>query len=298
MESAASFLFDRDLYLSRFVSMIRLRNLAGHTVKSYCSYLNPYLDYCEQIRTVPECMSWDQIRDFLAWFQSSRGIRDRTMNSVIAQIQFFHLFVLHLPWNRYEIPYRKYDLYLPFVPSMEDMEAFISSISSPKFLAVCAILYSSGIRAGELCHIKTEHLDRKNLRLYIPPSKNRSDRYAILSIRAFACLDAYWRSCRVKPQNGWLFSCDTDPSRPLYPGWINQRIRDHEAALGLPHRMTCHTFRHALGSHLYELGTDLMDIREVLGHRSLSSTEVYIHTAHNRATRIQNPFDLKGAFHD
>ena len=296
MESI-SFSLDRESYLSRFVRMLTLRNLAEHTVKAYRAYLVPYLDYCEQIQILPESMSWVNIREFLSWVQESRKIEDRTMNCVIAQLRAFHLYVLRRPWDRYQIPYRKYLRYLPYVPSQEEMESFISSIRNSKFLAVCAVLYSSGIRAGELCHIRTEHIDRENLRLYIPPSKNRSDRYAILSKRSFEYLDSYWHSCAIKPQNGWLFAQDSDPSKPLYPGWINKRIRNQETVLGLPHRMTCHCFRHALGTHLYEIGTDLLDIKEILGHHSLSSTEIYIHTAHNRASRIQHPFDLRGELH-
>ena len=291
------FSLDRESYLSRFVRMLTLRNLAEHTVKAYRAYLVPYLDYCEQIQILPESMSWDNIREFLSWIQESRKIEDRTMNCVIAQLRAFHLYVLGRPWDKYQIPYRKYLRYLPYVPSQEEMESFISSIRNPKFLAVCAVLYSSGIRAAELCHICTEHIDRDNLRLYIPPSKNRSDRYAILSKRSFEYLDSYWHSCRVKPQNGWLFSLDTDPSKPLYPGWINKCIRNQETVLGLPHRMTAHSFRHALGTHLYETGADLLDIKEILGHHSLSSTEIYIHTAHNRASRIRHPFDLRGKLH-
>ena len=58
--------------------------------------------------------------------------------------------------------------------------------------------------------------------------------------------------------------------------------------------MNCHSFRHAFGTHLYESGTDLLTIKELMGHKSLASTVLYIHLASYTSRKTNSPFDLMG----
>lgn len=72
---------------------------------------------------------------------------------------------------------------------------------------------------------------------------------------------------------------------------VNQFIYAMESSLGLEHRLTCHAFRHAFGTHLYENGTDLLTIKTLLGHKSLNSTTIYVHLAENGISHAISPFD-------
>ena len=65
----------------------------------------------------------------------------------------------------------------------------------------------------------------------------------------------------------------------------------HEDRLGWERRLTCHSFRHAFGTHLYENGTDLLTIKNLMGHKSLDSTMIYIHLASNSTASAISPFD-------
>ena len=71
-------------------------------------------------------------------------------------------------------------------------------------------------------------------------------------------------------------------------------MRAHEDFLGWKHRITCHSFRHAFGTHLYENGADLLTIKNLMGHKSLNSTLIYIHLASYQARNISSPFDRIG----
>ena len=62
--------------------------------------------------------------------------------------------------------------------------------------------------------------------------------------------------------------------------------------LGWPKRITCHSFRHAFGTHLYENGVDLITIKTLLGHKSLESTAIYVHLAVNGKHTATSPFDI------
>ena len=169
---------------------------------------------------------------------------------------------------------------------------FISTIPDIKQKAMVAVMYSSGLRIGEVCHLGYEDIDRKNMRIHITHGKNRSDRYAVLSKNALDILTQYWFECG-RPR-GWLFPKQTDPSRPIDTFFLSRHIHEHEDRLGWPRRITCHSFRHAFGTHLYENGTDLLTIKALLGHKSLNSTVIYVHLATNSLRNARNPFDQEG----
>lgn len=282
-----------DKYLDSFREMISLRGLADHTLKNYCTYIRAYLDYLTDIlHKLPEDVSWEELRDYIRWLQHSRNLSDRTINCAISQLRFFTLYVLHKPWDDTQLPMRRFDEYLPFVPSQEEVRTFISSIPDLKQKAMVALMYSSGLRIGEVCHLKYQDIERSRMRIHISHGKNRSDRYAILSKEALAILTQYWFAYN-RPTN-WLFPKQHGADEPIDTFYLSRHIHAHEDRLGWPHRLTCHSFRHAFGTHLYENGTDLLTIKALLGHKSLHSTTIYVHLASNGIGKAVSPFDLMG----
>ena len=120
-----------DNYLNSFREMISLRGLTDHTLKSYCTYIRAYLDYLSRfLHKAPEDVSWDELRGYIRWLKKSRGLSDRTINCAISQLRFFTLYVLHRPWDETQLPMRKFDEYLPYVPSKQDTWTFISAMPS------------------------------------------------------------------------------------------------------------------------------------------------------------------------
>ncbi len=288
-----------DKYFYSFRDMIALRGLTDHTLKSYCTYIRAYLAYLETVlHKNPEQVSWQELRDFIRWLQKSRNLSDRTINAAIAQLRFFTLHVLHQSWDETQLPSRKFDTFLPFVPSKEETLHFISTMPDRKARTMLAVLYSSGLRVGELCRLRCEDIDRKQMRIHITHSKNRQDRYAILSEQALDLLTRYWYLCG-KPRE-FLFPGQRKKSIPIAPDFLARHIRAHETRLGWPHRLTCHSFRHAFGTHLYESGADLLTIKSLMGHKSLQSTALYVHLAQTSLRKVVSPFDLPsgGTCHD
>ena len=178
---------------------------------------------------------------------------------------------------------------MPFVPSHKEVVAFISSLPDLKQKAMISLMYSSGLRVGEVCSLKYSDIERKNMRIYIRHSKNRSDRYAILSQNALDILTEYWFAFD-KPTD-WLFPSQRDKLKPCCTFNVTRWVEPHETELGWQHRLTCHSFRHAFGTHLYENGTDLLTIKHLMGHKSLNSTLIYIHLASYSSRNISSPFD-------
>ena len=191
-------------YLQTFQEMICLRGLTDHTKKSYATYINSYLNYLETtLHKNPHDVTWDELRQYIFWLKQQRSLSDRTINHVISQLRFFTIYVLHKSWDPYQVPMRKFDSYLPFVPSKEEVSTFISTITDLKVKTMVVLLYSSGLRIGEVCRLKYQDIDRKRMRIHITCGKNRTDRYAILSVQALDILTQYWFAYD-KPMD-WLF---------------------------------------------------------------------------------------------
>lgn len=225
-----------DNYLNTFREMISLRGLTDHTLKNYCTYIRAYLDYLALIlHKAPEDVSWDELRGYIRWLQKSRNLSDRTVNCAISQLRFFTLYVLHKPWDDTQLPMRKFDQYLPYVPSKQETWDFLSSMPDLKQKAMAVIMYSSGLRIGEVCSLRYEDVQRKNLRLHITHGKNRHDRYAILSEAALDLLTEYWFAYE-KPM-GYLFPKQNGQDRPIDTFFLSRHIHAHEDRLGWERRL-------------------------------------------------------------
>lgn len=184
-----------------------------------------------------------------------------------------------------------------YVPSKEETWQFISSMPDLKPKTMVTLMYSSGLRIGEVCRLRYEDVDRRNLRLHIQHSKSRNDRYAILSKAALDLLTQYWFECD-RPM-GYLFPKQRGEDRPIDTFFLSRHIHAHEDRLGWERRLTCHSFRHAFGTHLYENGTDLLTIKALMGHKSMQSTTIYVHLSGNSLQRAVSPFDyMAGVCHE
>lgn len=287
-----------DNYFKLYLEMISLRGLTNHTRKGYSTYIRSYLNYLKNLlHKMPEEVSWQELRDYIKWLQNERNLSDRTINAAISQLRFFTLYVLHKPWDDSQLPKRKFDEYLPFVPSQKETFEFIHTIPDIKQKAMVAIMYSSALRIGEVCHLRYEDINRTTMKVHIQHSKNRQERFAPLSKYALDILTQYWFECG-KPKE-WLFPKQTDSTRPIDTFFLSRHIHEHEERLGWAKRITCHSFRHALGTHLYENGTDLLTIKAILGHKSLNSTTIYVHLASTSFASVVNPLDqMGGCFHE
>lgn len=277
-------------FLKRYQKMISLRGLTDHTMKSYCTYIRAYLEYLDSINKYPSQATWNDMRRFIEQLKEKRNLNDRTINCTISQLRFFTMYVLHKPWDETQLPMRKFDTYLPYVPSQKETFHFISTIPDLKQKTMVALLYSSGLRISEVCNLRYEDISRTDMRIHITHGKNRSDRYVPLSKYALDLLTDYW--FQYNRPMGWLFPKQWNADKPIDTFYLSRHIHEHERRLGWPERITCHTFRHAYGSHLYENGVDLLTIKSLMGHKSINSTTIYVHLAVTTAHRVANPFDV------
>lgn len=274
--------------------ILSFRDLADGTISTYVSYLTQFINWVESDlnKPVPD-VSWAEIRSYVDHLRNNRGISNRTINVHIAQLHHFWHYVLKRDWDKYEVPFLRYDETLPNVPSVEEMNLIIDTISNLKHKAEIALLYSSGIRVSELSRLHCGDIHSSRSSIFISRSKNRSERYAVLSDKALSILKDYIRSCYPQAsKDDWLFPGQR-PGMHVNTQSVRNVFNQALIQAGLADSgFSLHSCRHAFGLHLYEAGTDLMSIKEALGHKSLASTEVYLTLGIGNGRSVRSPYDL------
>ena len=274
--------------------ILSFRDLAPSTLSTYTSYLTSYINWVED--NLPEkalaSVTWEEIRSYIRYLKDIRHLNPRTINVHISQLRDFFYYVLHKDWDNREVPLLHFDEKLPIVPTKAEVIALIDSINNPKHKAEIALLYSSGIRISELCRLKCKDIIRGCRCIHISKAKNRSERYAVLSEKALVLLVRYVKtSYRNATLESWLFPGQR-PGTHICTGTVSRVFSAHLVDAGLSGKgYVPHSLRHAFGLHLYESGADLMSIKEALGHKSLSSTTIYLTLGVGNGRTVRSPYD-------
>ena len=135
-------------------------------------------------------------------------------------------------------------------------------------------MYSAGLRVSEVCHLRYDHILRSQKMIYVSKSKNRQDRYSILSDHCLKILTEYWH--RYNRPRGWLFP---SPMRdaPVTTATAQLVMKDACAKLGFSGNSTPHTLRHSFAVHLLEEGVSQTFIQQLLGLPGIPGKPNYPH---------------------
>jgi integrase/recombinase XerD len=157
--------------------------------------------------------------------------------------------------------------------------------------ALLELAYASGLRLTELCNLRLEqlHLDAGFVTVI---GKRNKERVVPVGRSAVAALQAYLstgRPCLVRPKSpGTVFLSLRGTSFAPVTLWL--RIKKRARHAGIERNVTPHMLRHSFATHLLEHGADLRAIQEMMGHASISTTEVYTHVTGNRLREVHRKF--------
>ncbi len=272
-------------YLIKLQQDMLLKNFTTSTCEDYYRFVKRFLDF-----TNKDAMSitYADIRKFIFHMKDIENKKASTINVYTAAIRFFFEYTLGYVWNSKKIPKMKRDQQLPVILTREQVNLLIDSIDNYKHKAITATMYSSGLRVSEVCHLRYEDIWRKQKMIHVPLSKNRQDRYTILSDRNLEILTEYWY--RFNRPMGWLFPGQAR-DEPLTSRTVESFIKQHAKNLGFPDGVTPHTMRHCFTCHALEDGVSRTFIQQLLGHRSPHSTDRYLQMTSKALMGIRSPFD-------
>ena len=275
--------------IQTFSERLRYRNLAETTRQNYVSCLKIFFAWCVVFLASKgaELLDYNDYRLFLGFLDMER-LEPRTINVYIATLKQFQYYILQKNWNRYEITFRKYDRRLPCVPSVEQAGKILTACNTKLETALVKVLFSTGVRISEACALTFGDLLRNKKQIYIHPGKGRSDRYVPLDDSALLALETYCRErvalCRKSgiplPDRSCPVFCFKDSVKPANGNYLRRVFKDIVKKAGLSSfHFTPHSCRHFFALQIYLQRKNLLLVKELLGHRTLNATDVYLRLA-------------------
>ena len=278
--------------IARYRIFLQLeKSLQPNTIEAYLSDVEKFALFAGGHDRLPEA-TIDDLRDFLASLVDI-GINSRSQARILSSLRSFYGFLKldgfidNDPTALIKSP--KTTMRLPDVLSLQEIDDIINTIDLAKEegqrnRAIIEMLYSCGLRVSELCNLKISdlYLDEQFIRV---TGKGDKQRLVPISPRAIAELEAYFHDrsfIAIKPGYGDYVFISARLKKPISRIMVFRIIKDLAEAIGLKKNISPHTFRHSFATHLLEGGANLRVIQAMLGHESISTTEIYTHIDRTR----------------
>jgi integrase/recombinase XerD len=186
------------------------------------------------------------------------------------------------------LPHPKRSYIIPDVLDQTEIESILSLCKTLRFKTLFTLIYSAGLRISEAINLEVSDIDIIRKTIHIRSSKNKKDRYTILSEKALILLTHYFN--RYKPKTCLFFSLRNN-SIKMSKRYIQHIFQYLVKEAHISKKVHVHTLRHSFATHLLENNTNLFYIMQLLGHSSLKSTMIYLHMQRLDKMRIVSPLD-------
>ena len=206
------------------------------------------------------------VMQYLLYLSKTLGCSRVKCKMAAQSISFFFRHVLKQSYVIPTVIYPRKSTKLPPVMSATEIKALIDGVNNIKHRTIIMLLYSTGMRLGEIARLKITDIDSKNMRIKIVQGKGAKDRFTILSQQVLQELRAYY--IIYKPKE-YLFN-GSRVGGPMSMRNTQHLVQKALAQIGLGSKnYTVHTIRHSFATHLVDNGADLHTVKELLGHSTL-----------------------------
>lgn len=268
--------------------MIRAMNLRDFSENTQRGYLQAVTGLAKHYRLPPDKISREMVEDYLLYLKNDLHRAPKTCGVAKAAFHFFYCDVLADSEMSLKFSIKRQNRKLPVVLSQEDVWKIINAPNYTKHRLLLMATYSGGFRAKEVVALKPEHIDSKHMLIKIENGKGSKERDTLLSKQLLIELRDYYR--KTKPKT-WLFPSN-QTGEPICTQTLYRIYEDARKKAGITKGKGPHTLRHCFASHLLDAGYDLRKIQVLMGHKSLSSTMVYLHVSRKTLSKIKSPLDL------
>jgi len=250
--------------IQKFRLELACKKYAQSTIDTYTSCLAVFL---RAMAGKPKPLPFDEVKKFLASINNSNYHKQFT-----ATIRHFYTDVLKQHFDFSDIPYPRKTDYLPEILSVQEVHSLVSSYQNIKHRAIIQLMYSCGLRIGEVANILLSHLSKDRLVLRVKGAKGFKDRDVPVPPATMQLIISYYQAEADKPRK-WLFE-----------GWghqqysvrsIQQLFKQGCRRIGIKRRVTPHSLRHSRATHLHDAGVDIKDLQDFLGHNYIKTTADY-----------------------
>ena len=238
----------------------------------------------------PADISNDQLKEYLFYCKEKRSLSNSFINQTISAVKILKQDVQGVEWDKgIKIKRPRRNQHLPDILSKQEINALIEVTHNLKHKAILALLYSTGIRRDELLNLRLCDIDSDRMVVRVANGKGNKARDTLLAVKALKLLRDYYSSSYRKPIK-YVFEGAGKPGQPYSGTSIGKIVQRATIKAGIKKHIYPHSLRHAFATHMLEQGANLKLIQKLLGHRSLSSTMVYLHLAAIDPS-VKSPFD-------
>lgn len=304
----------------------RVRHLSIRTEQAYVGWIRRFI--LVSGRRHPREMGGAEVAAFLTVLATRHRVAAGTQNQALAALLFLYRDVLgiDLPWMD-EVVRAKRPRRVPVVLTVEEVRRLLMAMEGRTGL-LAGLLYGTGMRLMEAMRLRVQDVDFASRHIVVRQGKGGKDRHVPLPERLTAGLhDEIARALHLHARDlvaghgeVWLphALARKYPSAARGPGWqyvfpalrlsrdprdgamrrhhldesvLQRAVRSARLRTGLAKQAGCHTLRHSFATHLLEAGQDIRTIQALLGHKDLSTTQIYTHVLNRGGLGVRSPLD-------
>lgn len=268
-------------FLEKIKVELKISKNSEHTIRNYINSNKQLLEFSKKS---PERITKDDVKAYIA-----ENLSENASSSIIVFLSGIKYAYSNI-YNKDPtagIRRPKREKKIPVVLSKEEVKFLIDSISSAKSKLMVSLMYACGFRVSELINLKIKDLNFEEKIGHIRQAKGRKDR--IFNIPRFLHSELQ-KQANLQKSLGkeYLF---TGPKGKLSSRNLQKIVSLAAKKAGLKKDVHCHTLRHSFATHLLEDGIDIRFIQKLLGHSSISTTELYAHVSSEQIKKIKSPLD-------
>ena len=271
--------------MKAYEELLILKNFSTATRAMYLRTLKSFLRFCNR-KFPDEPLSQELARQYIL-SRHKLGRSWSTINCDYSSLRKYFKEVLEIEWLLKKTPRPKKERSLPQILSEQDIVKLINNAATYKHQVFICFVYVTGMRLSEACNVMFSDIDRNRLQIRVRRGKGGKDRYIQIPASLIDILTQYY--LRLKPEK-YLFNGYKKGER--YGSSSGQwTMRQAKKNSKMSKQASVHTLRHAYATHHLENGTDLVYLKQQLGHKHLRTTERYIHLCAKRRTYVNHPID-------
>jgi len=282
--------FKRDLttaekkILNNFYLFLKGKRYSQSTIQTYTIFVADFINF--HTKTPLEELTNRDVELFIETVFIERNYSVSSQRQFISALKIFTVFYPQIKINNLSLERPKKSRLLPNVLSQEEVLRIIQLTKNLKHRAIIVLLYSSGLRIGEVTGLLLKNIDILRKQIKVEGGKGRKDRFVVLATSYLPLLHNYLTT--FKPA---LYYIEGPTGKKYSESSIRKFLFKSVQKAGISKKVTPHTLRHSYATHLLENGVGLRHIQELLGHAKPETTMIYTHVAKKDLLDIQSPLD-------
>ncbi|MBZ9787807.1 tyrosine-type recombinase/integrase [Psychroflexus sp. CAK57W] len=292
-------------YTTAFLDYLQLeKKYARHTLTSYASDLNQFQSFLLEKYDTGDFMevNYPMIRQWIVSFVD-KELTNKTINRKLSTLKTFFKFLLKvkaievnpmLQHKSLKLPKREQEAFS--LLELEKLSAYFedSSFEGLRDHLMIEMLYSTGMRRQELIDLTLSSIDLEQNQLKVLGKRNKERLLPLLNSTLILIRDYLEERKGLALDTDKLFV--TKSGKAIYPNLVYRTVNSYFKKVSTKQKLSPHLLRHAFASHLLDKGAEITAIKELLGHSSLASTEVYTHSNFKELSKVHaaaHPRSLK-----